>query len=184
MAPILKNAHELRSFLGTITYYGKFIPNAATMLHALNQLLQKDTKWKWSRKCQRSFELAKQQLTSASVLTHYTPSFPIRMAADTSVNGIGAVIAHVFPDKSEHPVVLQLAHSPAVSPSIHKLRKRHYRLCSESPFPTKYLYGHSFTLVTNHKSLLAILGPKKGGNTIHCSGTNAAMGMDIISILL
>ena len=50
-APTLKNVQELRSILGLINYYGKFIPYAATILHPLNNLLRKDAKWKWSKSC-------------------------------------------------------------------------------------------------------------------------------------
>ena len=40
-APAPTNLQELRSFLGLLNYYGKFIPNlAATILHPLNALLQ------------------------------------------------------------------------------------------------------------------------------------------------
>ena len=34
------NIQELRSFLGLLNYYGKFIPNLATLIHPLNELLQ------------------------------------------------------------------------------------------------------------------------------------------------
>ena len=103
-APAPKNIQELRSFLGLINYYGKFIPNAATLLHPLNNLLGKDVKWEWSRDCQNSFRLAKEKLTSSEVLAHYNPSLPIRMAGDASAYGIGAVIAHILPDGSERPI--------------------------------------------------------------------------------
>ena len=33
------NVQELRSFLGLINYYGKFIPNLSTLLHPLNALV-------------------------------------------------------------------------------------------------------------------------------------------------
>ena len=41
------------------------------------------------------FDLAREKLTSAKVLTHYTPILPIRLAGDASTYGIGAVVAHV-----------------------------------------------------------------------------------------
>ena len=43
-APIPANVQQLRSFLGLTNYYGKFIPNLATLLHPLNVLLQANKK--------------------------------------------------------------------------------------------------------------------------------------------
>ena len=36
------NVTELKSYLGLLNYYGKFLPNLATILHPLHDLLQKD----------------------------------------------------------------------------------------------------------------------------------------------
>ena len=44
-APTPKNVRQLRSLLGLVNYYGKFVPNLAALLHPLNQLLQKGVKW-------------------------------------------------------------------------------------------------------------------------------------------
>ena len=44
-APTPKNVTELRSFLGLVNYYGKFLPNLSTFLHPLNNLLHHDCKW-------------------------------------------------------------------------------------------------------------------------------------------
>ena len=41
-APTPKNVRQLRSFLGLVNYYGKFVPNLAALLHPLNQLLTKE----------------------------------------------------------------------------------------------------------------------------------------------
>ena len=40
-APIPTSVQQLRSFLGLVNYYSKFIPNLATLLHPLNALLKK-----------------------------------------------------------------------------------------------------------------------------------------------
>ena len=39
-----ESVQQLRS----LNYYGKFIPSLASIVHPLNQLLQKDTKWQWT----------------------------------------------------------------------------------------------------------------------------------------
>ena len=122
--PAPKNVQELRSFLDLISYYGKFIHNAATILSPLNSLLRKDVTWTWTKECQRSFNLAKETLVSSKVLTHYDPSLPIRMADDASAYGIGAVIAHVMPDGSERPIALPHARSQEVKETMRKLKRR------------------------------------------------------------
>ena len=103
-SPTPQNVRELHLFLGLRNYYGKFIPNTATILPPLNDLLRKDVVWNWSGKCQCSFNKAKESLASSDVLLHYNPALPIRLAADASAYGIGPVIAHVLADRSKRPV--------------------------------------------------------------------------------
>ena len=73
IAPVPGNIKKLRSFLGLINYYGKFIPNLSTLLQPLNALLQAETKWSWSTTCEKAFRKAKKQIASAKVLMHYDP---------------------------------------------------------------------------------------------------------------
>ena len=161
-APAPQNVQELRSFLGLINYYGKFIPNAATILAPLNKLLCKDAKWKWSVQCQQSFEKAKKTLASTDVLMHYNPSLPIRMAADVSAYGIGAVIAHVLPDGSERPVAFASRTLNSSERNYAQIEKEALSLIYGVKHFHSYLYGRKFSLITDHKPLTAILGPKKG----------------------
>ena len=78
-APVPRNVQELRSFLGLLNYYGKFIPNLATVLHPLNSLLRADMKWVWTKECGEAFNQAKLKLTSAEVLAHYDPMLPLSL---------------------------------------------------------------------------------------------------------
>ena len=50
-APKPENLQQLRSFLGLLNYYGRFIPNLATIVHPLNKLLHHNAKWNWTSKC-------------------------------------------------------------------------------------------------------------------------------------
>ena len=47
---------------------------------------------------------AKESLVSSQILTHYNPKLPIKMAADASAYGVGAVISYVYLDGSERPI--------------------------------------------------------------------------------
>ena len=161
-APSPKNVQELRSFLGLINYYGKFIPNAATILAPLNELLRKEAKWNWSQRCQQSFQQAKETLISSKVLMHYDPTLPIRMAGDASAYGIGAVIAHVLPDGSERPVAFASRTLTSSERNYAQVEKEALSLIFGVKYFHAYLYGRRFTIITDHKPLTAILGPKKG----------------------
>jgi len=70
-APQPKNTIELRSFLRLVNYYGKFIPQLASITQLLYQLLYKKTCWNWTDKCERAFITLKENLTSTKVLVHY-----------------------------------------------------------------------------------------------------------------
>ena len=58
MAPVPSSVPQLRSFLGMINYYSKFIPNLATLLNPLNELLRKDVQWKWTDQREQAFKQA------------------------------------------------------------------------------------------------------------------------------
>ena len=161
-APVPLNVSELRSFLGLLNYYGKFLPNLSTILHPLNQLLQTGYHWKWDARCHSASKLAKDTLHSAHVLVHYNPSLPLKLAADPSAYGIGAVISHVLPDGNEKPIAFA---SRTLSPSeknYAQLEKEALALIYGVKKFHQYLCGRRFTLITDHKPLKTILSPKKG----------------------
>ena len=103
-APRPKNVSQLRSFLGLVNYYNRFLPNASTVLHPLHQLLEQNSEWQWTEQCEQAFTEAKRIITSKQVLTHYDSALPVRLACDASPTGIGAVLSHVMPDGSERQV--------------------------------------------------------------------------------
>lgn len=67
-APTRMNMTELRSFLGLLNYYRKFLPNLADLLRLLNELLQMHRKWKWSAECTTAFQQAKHLLTMSCIM--------------------------------------------------------------------------------------------------------------------
>ena len=161
-APAPTGVRQLRSFLGLLNYYGKFIRNLSSIIHPLNTLLQANHTWKWTQECAEAFRKAKDQLASAKVLVHYVSTLPIIMAADASAHGVGAVLSHVFPDGSEKPIAFA---SRTLTPSERnyaQLEKEALSLIFGVKKFHRYLYGRKFKLVTDHKPLTAILGPKKG----------------------
>ena len=95
-APEPSNVTQLKSFLGAVNYYGKFLPDLSSVLAPLYKLLQKDVKWSGEATQKTSFEEVKSRLTSDSVLVHYDPAIELVLACDASPYGVGAVLSHRF----------------------------------------------------------------------------------------
>ena len=134
--------------------------NSSTILAPLNALLRKD--WSWTPECQRSFDKAKATLVGSDVLMHYDPLLPIKMAGDASAYGIGAVTSHVLPDGSERPLAFASRSLSSSERNYAQIEKEALFLVFGVKHFHAFLYGRPFTIVTDHKPLIAILGPKKG----------------------
>ena len=74
------NVQEFRSFLGLLHYYRKFIPDLAALLYPMNKLIQAISTWNWTEKCDNVFGSAEEKLTSATVLAHHNPKYPLSVA--------------------------------------------------------------------------------------------------------
>ena len=57
-APAPKNMTELKSFLGMLNYYRKFLPHIASTLAPLHSLIQKNKSWTWGGEQQAAFNNA------------------------------------------------------------------------------------------------------------------------------
>ncbi|XP_064109047.1 uncharacterized protein K02A2.6-like [Macrobrachium nipponense] len=160
-AKLPENVKELQSFLGLVTFYGSFIQNLATIAHPLYNLLNKDVKWNWTKECQNAFERIKAEVTSPTFLVHYQMDLPVKLVCDASNIGLGAVLAHVMPDGTEKPIAFASRVLNKAERNYSQIEKEALALVYGVKKFHMYLYGRKrFTLVTDHKPLLMILGPK------------------------
>ncbi|XP_036345530.1 uncharacterized protein LOC118754748 [Rhagoletis pomonella] len=104
-APQPKDVSQLRSFLGSVNYYGKFIESMKQLRGPLDDLLKKEAKFEWQSIHQEAFDQLRKILSSDLVLTHFDPRKDIVLATDASIDGMGAAIMHCFKDGSLHPIM-------------------------------------------------------------------------------
>lgn len=93
---------QVRSFLGLVGYYRRFIHSfskVAAPLHALThgvkQPSSKNQTVEWSPDCQRAFESLKQMLVTAPILAYADYKLPFKLYTDASFEGLGAVLCQV-----------------------------------------------------------------------------------------
>ena len=65
---ILKSVFEIRSFLGLVGYYMRFIEDFYRLTAPMTRLNRKEAKFMWDDSCERAFQELKRRLTSAPIL--------------------------------------------------------------------------------------------------------------------
>ena len=90
------NLSTLKLFLGSVQFYGKFLPNLSTITEPLHKLTRNVVEWKWKEKVEEAFQTVKDMLCTDMMLAHFDPSLPIGISCDVSNVEIGAVLFHLF----------------------------------------------------------------------------------------
>lgn len=111
-APSPTDVARLRSYLGLLSYYSRFLPQLSTVTAPLNQLLRAGQPWKWTRTEEEAFQASKGLLLSSRVLMHFNPDLDVVLSCDASTYGIGAVLAHACQMGLSDPLHLPLAPLP------------------------------------------------------------------------
>ena len=101
-API--NESELKSFLGTASYYRRYIQHFSRIADPLNMLLQKGVLYTWDNAQQKAFDALKKKLTEAPILRRPDHKRPFELHTDWSKEGLGAVLAQRDAEGNEYVV--------------------------------------------------------------------------------
>ena len=151
-APTPSNVAQLRSFLGLVNYYSKFLPQLATTLSPLYLLLRGNIKWQWTDKQQKAFQAAKDQLSSTKLLAHYDPDGELLLSCDASPYGIGAVLSQkVKPDGEEKPIAFASRSLAPAERKYSQLDKEGLSIVFGIRKFHQYLFGRKFTIQSDHK---------------------------------
>ena len=85
---------DIRSFLGLVGYYRKFIKDFCRVAEPLTNLTRKDVPFVWTEECNDAFLMLKQKLLEPPILAY--PHFdgtPFILQTDASLEGLGFILA-------------------------------------------------------------------------------------------
>ena len=149
-----RTKRQVRSLLGLIGYYRRYVPNFSTLTAPITDLLKAGSARQivWSNECAEALLAVQRVLSSSPVLLLPDPSAPFVVQTDASSTGIGAVLLQER-EGDLHPI----------SYVSRKLLDRETRystiereclaiVWSLSKF-SRYLWGQTFVLQTDHRPL-------------------------------
>ena len=88
-----KSVTKIRSFLGLVGYYRRFVEGFSKIAAPLTALTRKGKKFEWTQKCEENFQELKRKLTSTPVLIiPDVEAGNFVIYSDASKNGLGAVL--------------------------------------------------------------------------------------------
>ncbi|XP_055623628.1 uncharacterized protein K02A2.6-like [Toxorhynchites rutilus septentrionalis] len=153
------NITELRSFLGLVTYVGRFIPHLASKTDSLRALLRSECKFVWTEEHQKAFDEIKKAVCDIKKLGFFNVKDKTILVADASPTGLGAVLLQE--DVQGQKQIIAYA-----SKSLTNLERKYFQTEKEALALVwavdrfkLYLQGAKFALVTDCKPLKFLFGP-------------------------
>nr|GEU56195.1 reverse transcriptase domain-containing protein [Tanacetum cinerariifolium] len=90
--PHLTTVKGVRSFLGHVGFYRRFIQDFSKIARPMTHLLEKETPFEFSKECVDAFNTLKKKLTEAPILVVPNWNLPFKLMCDASDFAIGAVL--------------------------------------------------------------------------------------------
>ncbi|XP_049524062.1 uncharacterized protein K02A2.6-like [Dermacentor silvarum] len=156
--PAPQDVHGVQRFLGMLNHVGRFLPGLSQTTAPIRSLLNKLAAWTWGPAQASAFEKLKSMLSSDICLARYNPALLTTVSADASSFGLGAVLLQDQPSGERRPVAY-------ASRALTETERRYSQIEKEALAATwainrfdEFLRGLRFTLETDHKPLVQLLG--------------------------
>ena len=159
------NLKQLRSFLGAVNQFNKFIPNLASISFPFRTILKKDAEWTWNIEHENAFVKINDEIKGVVELSHFKRNQEIRIICDASKKGLGAVLQKSQTNGEWRPICFASRFLTDFESkySINELELlaivwavEHFR---------NYVYGVQFKIISDHKALMSVLKPNRGNKT-------------------
>ena len=147
-----QNRKELQSILGMINYLRGYIPNLSEKTEPLRALLRKDILFQWTELHTKTLDKLKIIMSKAPVLAPFVSELEATIQTDASKDGIGSVLL-----QSGRPVAYSSRSLTDTEKEYAQIEKEMLAIVHAIKKFHLYIYGRRFTVMTDHKPLLAIM---------------------------
>ncbi|UYV75503.1 hypothetical protein LAZ67_13000420 [Cordylochernes scorpioides] len=150
-APPPKDKSGLRSLIGMINWFQKYIPNKSTIMEPLQKLLKKSVPFKWRGEHAKALQTVKDSLKKGQVLALFCPKLPTR---------IGCVVSQLS-EKGEERIVACASRTLSDAERKYSIVEKEALACvwACEKF-RRWVWGLKFTLRTDQSSLTTLLTTK------------------------
>lgn len=150
--PVPRDVTQIRSFLGLLNFYRRFIPNFAEIAQPLTNLTKKNSRFSWSEEADNAFKELRKLLTKSPILKFPNFEKPFILCTDASAYAIGAVLCQEY-DGHEMPVAYASRQLKGAELNYSTTERECLALVWSIKHFRCYLYGYKFDVYTDHQPL-------------------------------
>lgn len=143
------NVHDVRRFLGLVSYFRKFIADFALIARPLQNLLRASVKFGFDETCEKAFVSLKQKLTAHPTLQLFDPAAETQLHTDASVHGLGAILSQRRKGGDWAPIAYLSQTTNQAETRYHSFELEMLAIVRAVERLHIYLYGLDFTVVTD-----------------------------------
>lgn len=158
--PIPKTQREIKSFLGLLGYYRKFIQNFSNITKPFTECLKKGRRIRFDERYVKAFETCKDLLTNDPILQYPDFSKPFNLTTDASDFALGAILSQgtIGADK---PICYASRTLTDTELNYSTIEKELLAIVWATKYFRPYLFGRKFKIITDHRPLTWIMSLKE-----------------------
>ncbi len=163
--PVPSDVSSLRSYLGLISFFRRFVAGFARIAFPLHQLLKKSVIWDWNEERNDAFNQLKQALLNAPTLAHDGETDRLILRTDAAKRGLGAMLS-VKRDGKEWPVTFISRRTTKAEENYHSNELECLALVWALGKLRHHLYGRPFSVLTDNSALSWLRSKKDIGGKL------------------
>ena len=155
-----KSIKDIRSFLGHVGFYRRFIKNFSKIARPLTNLLAKDVPFDINDECFKSSGKLKQELISVPILSAPNWAQPFKIMCDASDFAIGAVLGQRI-DNRQHVIYYSSRTLNDAQQNYTTTEKEFLAVVFALEKFRPYLLGSKMVIFTDHSALKYLMTKKE-----------------------